>query len=459
MRRRPAAAPASAPGRRRPAARVERAPAEEGDPPISPEEAVRKYKAGELVVAADFPVGAFQKGDWIQSGEANYGGEVCHIAGKLVKVVVEGGSAEAILAATGTKSEALLKFLSGQPGLQLRAHLCGRACDQLRTNPDLVHLKRFQLLNPGGAKTWEENLLGSGELDVLRREMERAPGKVGADRAPGEEISDTSESGKKKKKKKKKAKEKRDKKKLGGKSNARKTLKTLFEYTGLDPDVKQRRKLVAHIKRKLKKSKDTSSSDSSSLETMEETTMDEDLLQDRSKIQKVADLAPGVLGAAAIQTMKTYVMQSTGDPWHLEESSLPPVATHYARHHLLPKSSGGMKREIETLVTVADYLLMGRVAEATDIVLQRVKALEMTLQGQGWATSQKLEIIPNVDAGVASRAELQLAQREAALDVKSKGGWQSWGKEKGKGKSKDKEGTQGKGKNKGKAKEEGKKSS
>ena len=127
MRRRPAAAPASAPGRRRPAARVERAPAEEGDPPISPEEAVRKYKAGELVVAADFPVGAFQKGDWIQSGEANYGGEVCHIAGKLVKVVVEGGSAEAILAATGTKSEALLKFLSGQPGLQLRAHLCGRA--------------------------------------------------------------------------------------------------------------------------------------------------------------------------------------------------------------------------------------------------------------------------------------------------------------------------------------------
>ena len=455
MRRRPAAAPV----RRRPAAREERSPGEEGYQPSSAEEAARKYRAREVVVAADFPVGAFQTGDWIQSGEANYSGEICHIAGKVEKVVVEGGSAEVILAATGTKSESLLKFLSGQPGLQLRAHLCGRTCDQLRTNPDLVHLKRFQLLDPASAKSWEENLLGGGELDVLRREMERAPGKEGAGQEAGEELSATSGSGKMKKKKKKKSKEKKGKRKLGGKSNARKPLKTLFEHTGLDPDVKQRRRLFAHIKKKLKKSKDTSSSDSSSSEISVENAMDEDLLQDRSKIQKVADLAPGVLGAAAIQTMKTYVMQSTGDPWHLEESSLPPVATQYARHHLLPKASGGVKREIETLVTVADYLLMGRPAEAADIVLQRVKSLEMSLNGQGWATSQKVEVIPNVEAGVASRAELQLAQREAALDVKSKGGWQSWGKDKGKGKSKDKETTREKGKSKGKAKEEGKKNS
>ena len=59
---------------------------------------------------------------------------------------------------------------------------------------------------------------------------------------------------------------------------------------------------------------------------------------------------------------------------------------------------------------------------------------------------------------MASRAELQVAQKEARLDGQTKGQTASWEKGKGKTKTKDKDKGREKGKG-GKNKEEGKKSS
>ena len=467
MRRRPAAAapPPRGPGRRRPAARGEgEAPEAEGEPApvLSPEEWERKYKAGEIILAAHYPIGSFRKGDWIQSSTANYCGEVCKVALKISKVSVEDGEAEASVTVTGTQSENLLRFVTGQPGLKLRAHLCPRGCDQLRTNPDLIHLKEFQRVPPEGEKGWEENLLVTDENADLRIDMEkRGAPKEKKKKATESETSGSSEGKKGKKKKKKKKQGKKEKKKVGGRNQAKKALTALFENTGLDPDSRQRKKIVARMKRKLKKAKESSSSSSSSSShsSTGDERVEEDLLQDRSKLQKIATVAPGVLAAAALQTMKTFIMQSSGNPWNLEEGSLPPVLCQYARQYLLTKASGGLKREIETLVVLGDYLLMGRAAEACDALVQRLKSLELVLGGQSWSTSQKVEIIPNVDAGVATRAELQLAQREAALDLKSKGSGATWSRDKGKGKSKDKEGGKEKGKSKGKPREEPRKTS
>ncbi|CAL1141087.1 unnamed protein product, partial [Cladocopium goreaui] len=299
------------------------------------------------------------------------------------------------------QSENLLKFVSGQPGIKLRAHLCHRDCDQLRSNPDLLHLKDFQRIKPGSVTGWEENLIAVDENAELRREMKEKTDKK--EKKEKEAAEESSQSGESKK--------------------AKKPLEALYGNTGLDPDSKKRKRIVARMKKKLKKAKTSSSSSSasSSTSTSEGETVEDDLLQDRSKLQKIATMAPGVLAASSLQTMKSYIMQSSGNPWHLEEGSLPPVLSQYARQYLLGKASGGIRREIETLVCIGDYLLLGRAAEACDCLVQRVKSLEMTLAGQSWATSQKLEIIPNVDAGVASRAELQLAQKEAALDMKAKG--------------------------------------
>jgi len=467
MSRRPAAAKPS-PRRavlRRPAARGEAGAADaEGEvsPVLTPGEWEKKFEAGDIIPASAYPLGSFKKGDWIQSEKANYSGEVCKVALKVEKVSVEDGEAEATVIVTGTQSENLLKFVSGQPGIKLRAHLCHRDCDQLRSNPDLLHLKDFQRIKPGSVTGWEENLIAVDENAELRREMkEKTDKKEKKEKEAAEESSQSGESKKARKRKKKKKERKEKKKKVGGRSQAKKPLEALYGNTGLDPDSKKRKRIVARMKKKLKKAKTSSSSSSasSSTSTSEGETVEDDLLQDRSKLQKIATMAPGVLAASSLQTMKSYIMQSSGNPWHLEEGSLPPVLSQYARQYLLGKASGGIRREIETLVCIGDYLLLGRAAEACDCLVQRVKSLEMTLAGQSWATSQKLEIIPNVDAGVASRAELQLAQKEAALDMKAKGSSPAWPRDKGKGKGKDKEGGKDKGKNKGKAPEAPKKNS
>ena len=73
------------------------------------------------------------------------------------------------------------------------------------------------------------------------------------------------------------------------------------------------------------------------------------------------------------------------------------------------------------------------------------------------ATAQKLEIVPPPDATMGTRAEYQVARREAKLDNEVKG---SAPADKGKGKSKEKGREKGKEKGKGRGKEtEGKKSS
>ena len=91
----------------------------------------------------------------------------------------------------------------------------------------------------------------------------------------------------------------------------------------------------------------------------------------------------------------------------IDKESLPPLGSVYVRQHCVPKASAPMARELLTLAAVCDCLPQARPAEATDTAIQRVKALELMMSGQSWMTSQKLEIIPGPEPGVATRAELQ----------------------------------------------------
>ena len=75
-------------------------------------------------------------------------------AGKLVRLVLEGGEIEAQFELTGTQTESLLKYASAQSPPLIRAHFCGSHCDQKRSNPDLVHLKSFRKLEDAAEKTW-----------------------------------------------------------------------------------------------------------------------------------------------------------------------------------------------------------------------------------------------------------------------------------------------------------------
>ena len=424
--------------------------------------AADRWSRGEELLSTEFAPGLFGSGSWLKSTQATYFEAPCEFAGKVDKVVLEDNGAELVLTLTGTSTEELLKYASGIHPPVIRAHLCGAGCDQKRSNQDLVHLSRFKQVVGDQPKTWEENLKEDDVNRELRRKQEEwerrqeRPGQEGEERS----VSRAREDKKKKiEKTKAKKKERRERlKKIGGKAVAKKHPQDLFGGTGLDPDAKIRRRVKKKAKRKLKKSKTSSSSSSQSSSSSSSVDGSRGLLEDRNKVQRLAEVAPGVLTEESLQYMKGYVLQASGSTWAMDTEALPPIASQYVRSFIAPRSSGGILREAVSLAHCLDLLLLGRAAECADALNQRLKSLELTIAGQPWATSQKIEVVPQLEASMASRAELQVAQKEARLDGQTKGQTASWEKGKGKTKTKDKDKGREKGKG-GKNKEEGKKSS
>jgi len=477
MIRRPAAAvgvgrrpAANVRGRRRPSAvgegdeTPERREGEEGEGILG------QYRSGALVEAVKVPPGSFRKGDWLVVPEGTYYQQTVALALRVEKEELEEGEREVIGELTGTKSEELLKFGTAQRPCRLRLHLCLAGCPQLRENPDLVHVRKLKKIRGEDQKTWEMNLQEEKETHLLqadeaewRRRGEEAK-KKGEER--GGSTSSQSRRKKRKKKKKKGKKRERDEKgdqrspakvRLGGKTVAKKTLRALYEGTGLDPSVGHRKKVIKRVRKALKKTKDSSSSATSSSSTSSTDMEGDTLLSDRSKVHRIATLGPGILASQSVNQMKQFLTQITGSGWEEDSNSLPPILGLYNRTYMSSRLTGGVAREFTTLAWVGDLLLQARPAEALDSVCQRMKSIEMTSNGTAWSTSQKLELVPPADATMASRQEAQIAKKEAKLDQETKGGMTL--SEKGRPKGRDK-GGKGKEKGKGKAKEnEGKKSS
>lgn len=453
-RRRPAAAP---PGLRRPSRHRALAVPLAADP-ISVSEA---FHSGQEVEAVDCPLSLLEPGTWFRGLRASYEGGEVDFAGKVKHIQVEGLSWEVIVSPTGTKSEDLLRYCTSVDKPVLRCHLCRRDCDRRRTSPELLHLLKLQKISPGEDLGWENNLCVEDELPTLREAHQGWKEDTKGTDDKKEAASSSSTEKRKRKKKLKKKQKKKDREKyanLGGKQNSVKPLTALFSGTGLDPEAERRKILRRRVKKRLKKSKDSSSSTGSSTSEEGEGPLELSLLEQRSKIQRISEAAPGLLASEALQVMKQYLLQANGTPWGVEDATLPPLVLQYVRQVCQQKATPPVLREMSTLATLSDQLLLGRPAEALDIALQRLKSLEMSTQGHTWMTAQRVELLPRTDMGLAGRGEVQVAQRETALDVKAKGSSNNNEKgAKGKGSSKGKEREKGKSKGKGGSKEEGKK--
>ena len=469
MLRRPAAAGGAF---RRPAARLRRPAADEEEAGEGAGEedrravgsVVERYQKGEFVEVVHLPPGTFARGDWLESTDAVYYQQKISVAAKVEREELDSEERELRCELTGTRSEDLLKYGTSQKPCQVRLHLCRPTCSQLRENPDLIHLKNVRKISVESAKGWQSNLLE--EVDTLmlqadqaeweRREAEKKKEKESKER------SSSSRSRKRKKKKKEKAKKKKKEEvgagppeqvRIGGKAAARKTLSALYEGTGLDPKVRHRKKLSRKVRKALKKNKETSSTGTSTSSTSS-SDLGEALLEDRSKVHRIASLGPGLLAAQSVMQMKQYLTQITGTGWEADENALPPILSLYMRTYMSTRLTGGVAREFATLAWVGDLLLQARPSEALDGILQRMKSIELTASGTSWTTSQKLELVPPPEAQIGTRQEYQIAKREAKLDGEVKGGTLSI--DKGKGKTKEK-GSKGKEKGKGKNKEADKK--
>ena len=194
--------------------------------------------------------------------------------------------------------------------------------------------------------------------------------------------------------------DKRKKKKASGKARVKDMLlKSKWSPLGtpLDPHYKRPIK----IKLNSKKSSSSSSGESVSSESSS--------LDQGHKIRRVARRLPGYLTRlSGREAVKIITQAGVGE----EQESLNVFKKYYRQVLSRASSSKPMLREGLTLATALDLLVEGQVLMACDIMSQRLKSLEMMMNGASHEIAQQVEIIPKEMQGLASQAEGRLAKRE-----------------------------------------------
>lgn len=366
---------------------------------------------------------------------------------------------------SGTEDEALLRWGSKEEVKgKVRLHVCPSSCSNTPEADGLIHLKYAQRRGDHDP-AWASNMRSSGGLEELKRlakESDKEAREAGKrvreaeeytpSQPPGKEEKGSSSSTSSKKKRKKKKKKKKPFKVI-----AKKDYQRLFETTGLDKDVKIRKKVAKLVRKAMrKKAKGSSEEDSSSTSKEDDAEEMETLFQESQRTQLAAKAGPGSLTAHAVRQMRRQMLTTMGQDIE-ENSPIQPVALQFYRQILREKLSPIMSREVMNLATVIDALLEGRVAFPADVAIQRVKALEAISNGASWVVAQRYELCPPDLGQLASTSEAAAAARETKEEIRSrtlqKGGWDSnqtpWRGAKGDGKKG--EGKKGgdKGKNKG----------
>lgn len=280
-------------------------------------------------------------------------------------------------------------------------------------------------------------------MDGERRLSEKARmPRSRAHRAPDHE--------KRRKKKEKKDKED-DKRKEKDKKDIQgvKSLTEVFGRTGLDPRHGTRRKMLRRAKKVAKKNSSSRSSTSGS--SGSEGGEGSNIFGEEIRVKSVWGKVPGALTWGAISQMQTSLVRQSGEPWELTQDQVPPIFSQYWRQFLHPKMSGPMNREVQTICFAQDLLIQGRIAQACDVLTQRVKSLEQISGGSDYRISQRQELAPHEVSSLSTNVETLDASRLHREELKAKaassrGGWerrkgdQDHWEVKGKGKNKDSKG-------------------
>ena len=78
-----------------------------------------------------------------------------------------------------------------------------------------------------------------------------------------------------------------------------------------------------------------------------------------------------------------------------------------------PQSIGiRTSREMRTLAEALDALQAGKLPEVADLLVQRFKALETSIQDGNWNLAKRLEVIPDSTSGLTSMEERRAAARD-----------------------------------------------
>ena len=107
----------------------------------------------------------------------------------------------------------------------------------------------------------------------------------------------------------------------------------------------------------------------------------------------------------------------TGVQHKYSKTAMPACATRFYLNVLKPREGEvviGRMREIEILSHVMDSMATNRIAEAADIVSQRMLACKMAGEDAGWGKAQYAELAPANSVNMVSRELRNMTQREEA---------------------------------------------
>ena len=135
------------------------------------------------------------------------------------------------------------------------------------------------------------------------------------------------------------------------------------------------------------------------------------------KLHRVAKDKPGRLSSKKLQEMSDVVGDhGTERDWKKYET--PAAARAYYLRVLKPElGSQAVRagREMKTLCYALDQLALGRPAQASDILVQRLKAVHASVQDGHWNRADFYELVPSDQISMVSLAEQDMANQDRRL--------------------------------------------
>ena len=175
------------------------------------------------------------------------------------------------------------------------------------------------------------------------------------------------------------------------------------------------------------------------------------------RLVRYAQMKPGRLAARLLRKMDAVTRFSAGAIKAAKDKQVPVSAHMYFLAVMTPNMKDRWtprtQRELKTLTCVLDMLAAGLVPQAADVIGQRVKALEKSVQDNNqWRRAKFLELVEMDEVLLADRGEEAMMMKELENEEKlrGKGGWTEWTPWKGKGQGKEDRRYKGDGKDKGK---------
>ena len=153
------------------------------------------------------------------------------------------------------------------------------------------------------------------------------------------------------------------------------------------------------------------------------------------RLREIHQKKPGSLASLTLRRCEELLSRSQGGGTAQGSTLLPPVMRAYLHQIYMqshPQVELGLRtsKEMKTLATAVDYICQNDTLRALDLLVQRIKALELAHSQGSWTQASQIELIQLDDQTAISRQEIKAAQQEVKADYDLQRGprprWTRW---------------------------------